>query len=214
MGEGTQQLKRDIEETRGHLGATLDTIGDRVSPHQIVARRKRRFKEKVGSLRDSVMGTATSVEQTVQTGAHAVADQASATAGAVADEVRHAPEQVLRGTQGSPLAAGLVAFGLGMIVASLIPASDPERRAAAAVTDRLEPLKDQARELGAEMKDTVQDAASQAADEVASTARESVDEVKGAAQSAAADFKDEARSAVHDIEDEATDPGGNGAGTR
>jgi hypothetical protein len=34
-------------------------------------------------------------------------------------------------TQGNPLAAGLIAFGVGWLAASLIPASRPEQQAAA-----------------------------------------------------------------------------------
>jgi gas vesicle protein len=211
MDESTRELRRDIEDTRDHLGATLDTIGDRVSPGRMVERRKQRLKDRVGSVRDAVMGTAGSVQDTVQSGAHTVADQASSAAGAVVQEATKAPGQVRHATEGNPIAAGLVAFGFGMIVASLFPASDPERRAAAAVTERLEPVKEQARELGAEMKQTVQEAAHDAADEVASTARDAAHEVEDEAQSAAEKVKGEARAAAYDVKDDA-ERGGNGHG--
>jgi gas vesicle protein len=208
MGQSTRELRRDIEDTRDHLGATLDELGDRVSPRKVVHRRTQRVKDKIGSIRDSVMGTVSSAEDSVQSGAHAVAEQASSAAGAVVQEARQAPEQVLHTTQGNPLAAGLVAFGVGMVVASLIPPSEPERRAATAVTERLEPLKDQALELGSEMKDAVQGAAREAVDEVKTTARDAAGEVGDAAQSAASDIKDEARTAAHEVKDDVTDPNG------
>ena len=154
------------------------------------------------------MGTVSSAEETVQSGAHSVAEQASSAAGAVVQEARQAPEQVLQTTQGNPLAAGLVAFGLGMVVASLIPPSDPERRAATAVTERLEPLKDQALELGSEMKEAVQGAARDAVDDVKATARDAAGEIGDAAQTAASDIKDEARSAAHEVKDDVTDANG------
>jgi gas vesicle protein len=209
VGESTRELKRDIEGTREHLGTTLDTIGDRVSPGRIVARRTSKLKERVTSMRDAVMGTAGSVQESVQSGAHTVADQASSAAGAVVDEARQAPQQVRNATQGNPLAAGLVAFGLGMIVASVFPATEPERRAASAVTDHLEPVKDRALELGAEVKDTVQSATRDAAQEVASTTREAAQDVKGEVQRAAHETTDEARDAAHAVKDEAT-RGGDG----
>jgi gas vesicle protein len=211
MGESTRELRRDIEDTREHLGATLDTIGERVSPGRIVARRTQRLKDRVTSVKDAVMGTAESVQESVGSGAHTVADQASSAAGAVVEEARQAPAQVRHATQGNPLAAGMVAFGLGMVVASLFPASEPERRAASAVTDRLEPLKDQALELGSEMKDTVQTAAQEAAREVKSTARDAAHEVQDQARTAASDVKDEAKAAAYEVKDD-VERGGNGHG--
>jgi gas vesicle protein len=212
MGEGTRELRREIEDTRDHLGATLDTIGDRVSPGRIVARRTQRWKDRMSSVREAVMGTAESVQDTVQSGAHGVADQASSAAGAVAHEAREAPKQIRHATQGNPIAAGFVAFGIGMIVASLFAASEPEQRAASAITDHLEPLKEQARELGTEMKETVQTATRDAAHEVASTARDAAHEVSEEAQSAATDVKEEARAATYEVKDE-LEHGGNGHGT-
>lgn len=212
MGQDTRELRREIEGTREQLGATLDTIGDRVSPGRIVARRTQRVKDRLGSVRSSVMGSAGSVGSGVQSGAHTIADQASSAAGAIADQAQQAPEQVLRQTQGNPLAAGLVAFGVGMVVASVIPVSEPEKQAGAAVKERLEPLKDSALEIGHEVKDAVQEAAGDAAEQVKSTAREAATEVKDQAQTAASEVKDEAKAAATEVKDGASEGSGlNGA---
>ena len=208
MGQSTRELRRDIEDTRDHLGATLDTIGDRVSPRKVVHRRTQRVKERIGSLRDSVMGTVSSAEESVQSGAHAVAEQASSAAGAVVQEARQAPEQVLQTTQGNPLAAGLVAFGLGMVVASLIPPSetgtsgrDGGDRAARATQGpgARAGLGDEGSRAGS-CRDAV--------DDVKATARDAAGEIGDAAQTAASDIKDEARSAAHEVKDDVTDPNG------
>ena len=36
MGQSTTDLRRDIEQTRDHMGSTIDAIADRTSPSQIV----------------------------------------------------------------------------------------------------------------------------------------------------------------------------------
>ena len=208
MGESTQELRRDIEGTREHLGSTLDTLGERVRPSRIVARRTDRVKAGFRSMKSSVMGTAGSVQSGISDGAHTVADQASSAAGAVVDEARQAPDQVMRQTRGTPLTAGVVAFGLGVVVAALLPATEPEQRAGTAVKDKLDDLKDEAKELGQELKETVQETAGEAASEVKDTARGAADEVKHEARSAATEVQDEAKSAAYEVKDEAT--GSNG----
>ena len=40
MGQSADELRHDIEATRGQLGETLDAIGDRVSPGRMIERRK------------------------------------------------------------------------------------------------------------------------------------------------------------------------------
>ena len=119
MGESAEELRRDIEETRGGLTETLDAIGDRVSPGRVIERRKNRMVQSVQSLRDRVMGSA----------ADARDGMADSTSTAV-DTVKGAPDVVRQQTQGSPVAAGAIAFGVGFLVAALLPPSEPEQRAA------------------------------------------------------------------------------------
>jgi uncharacterized protein YjbJ (UPF0337 family) len=192
MGKSTQELRGDIEHTREDLGETLDAIGERVSPGRIVQRRKARVRHAFSSARESVMGSA----ESAQGGARQVTQQAGDAASTVADKARQAPEQVVRQTQGNPLAMGLVAFGVGLVVASVIPASKPEQQAAGAIQDTLEPLKERAVEAAREVKDEVQGAAQAAASEVRDRAQSSAEHVKDEAQSAASDTKDRAAQAA------------------
>jgi uncharacterized protein YjbJ (UPF0337 family) len=199
MGKSTQELRGDIEHTREDLGETLDAIGERVSPGRIVQRRKARVRHAFSSARESVMGSA----ESAQGGARQVTQQAGDAASTVADKARQAPEQVVRQTQGNPLAMGLVAFGVGLVVASVIPASKPEQQAAGAIQDTLEPLKERAVEAAREVKDEVQGAAQAAAGEVKDTAAQAASEVRDRAQSSAEHVKDEAQSAASDTKDRA-----------
>jgi hypothetical protein len=58
--------------------------------------------------------------------------------------LRQAPRRAKRKTQGNPLAAGVIAFGLGMLVSSLIPSSEKEREAVSQLQENLEPVKEKA----------------------------------------------------------------------
>jgi uncharacterized protein YjbJ (UPF0337 family) len=196
MGKSTEELKRDIEHTRQDLGGTLDAIGDRVSPKQIVRRRTERARRALTSVRESVMGSADSARD----GTQKIAGQAGEVAGnvtqSVADTARNAPEAVVRQTRGNPLAAGLVAFGVGLVVASLIPPSKPEQQAAGAIQDTLEPLKDRALEAAHEVTDEVKSASADAAQGVKDTAVQATGELRDQAKSSAAQVKDDAAAAT------------------
>ena len=58
MGQSAEELRQEIEASRGHLTTTVDAIGDRVSPGQVVERRENRVKGGVQSVREREMGTA------------------------------------------------------------------------------------------------------------------------------------------------------------
>ena len=55
MGETTEELRQQIEQTRNGLGDTLDAIGDRVSPGRMVERSKNRM---TGGVRSAIGGPA------------------------------------------------------------------------------------------------------------------------------------------------------------
>ena len=192
MGESADELRRDIEATRGGLTDTLDAIGDRVSPGRVIERRKNRMVHGVQSIRDRVMGTAADAR-----------DGVAGSAGSAVDTVKETPELVRQQTQGSPLAAGAIAFGVGFLVAAILPASAPEQRAAEGLLDSVEPLKDELASAGREVVGGVRDVAEEAVHEVKTTAtdgtqavadtvRDSVDTTKTTTQDAISTVKGEA----------------------
>jgi uncharacterized protein YjbJ (UPF0337 family) len=199
VGKSAQELRHDIERTREDLGETLDAIGDRVSPGRIVQRRTERVRNALTSVKTSVMGAGESAQSGAQGAVHSAQEQAASAVGTVADTARQAPQQVLRQTQGNPLAAGLVAFGVGLVVASLIPPTKPEQQAAAAVQDTIEPLKERAVEAAGQVKDEVTDAARTAAGQVKETAGQAADEVRHQAQESAEQVKGDAQAAAEDV---------------
>ena len=109
----------------------------------------------------------------------------------VAEHVGDAKDKVVAKAEGNPLAVGLIAFGVGLLAASLIPASAKEKKVAAEVKDQAQPLIDEvadvAKDIGANLKEPAQ----QAAAAVKDAAADSVETVKEDAQYAAADVKDQ-----------------------
>jgi hypothetical protein len=203
VAEVTQELRQDIERIREDLDTTLDALGERVSPRRIAQRRKAAVRGRVTRVRTAVMGSAQEsgaavagqtrhVAGSVQEGAQQVANRA-------AEQVREAPEMIQQKTQGNPLAAGLVAFGAGMLLATLFPPTEAEQRAASAVQERVEPLKEQALEAGREVKEHLQESARESAQQVKDTATEAAEEVKGQAQSSAQGVTEQAKTSAEGV---------------
>jgi hypothetical protein len=78
---------------------------------------------------------ASSMGGTVSSTASAAKDKAASTASSAADAASSAPEIARRRTEGNPLAAGLIAFGAGWLISSLLPATAPEQQVATQVKD-------------------------------------------------------------------------------
>lgn len=185
MGQRTEELSRDIAGTRQDLASDLDALQDRVSPQAIVERRKAATRERVRSARYKVMGTAHSAREsatgTASGAADSVRDQAHGAASAVEDRV-----------EGSPLAAGLVAFGAGMVLASLLPATEKESRAARQVVDT-------AREQGQPVVEEARSVAQQVGQDLQESATDHAQELKESAQESTSRVQDEGSSAVEEV---------------
>jgi gas vesicle protein len=193
MGQSTEELTSQIEDTRGRMASDLDALQDKVSPSAIVQRRKEATRNRISSMRDKVMGTAHSAGGTVSDKVPSPSGVASSVQGGVQSGVSSAQDRV----QGSPLAAGVVAFGAGMVIASLLPASKVEAEAAHRVVetakDKGQPLLDEAKEAGQQLGQDLKERATDAAQQVKDTAADSAQQVKGEAQSSAQTVKSEAK---------------------
>src|SRR5215207_9753327 len=113
MGQSAEELRREIERTRGELSEDLDAIGDRVSPGRMIERRKNRVTGVWNTGRERIMGRAGDVRSNASDRAHGVTDRASDAASGAVDTLRDVPDMVMERVEGSPLAAGAVAFGVG-----------------------------------------------------------------------------------------------------
>ncbi|MFG2022344.1 DUF3618 domain-containing protein [Streptomyces sp. NPDC048825] len=228
MGTAPDQIRSEIDTTRERLSDNVNRLANRARPGQMVRRRTRRVRGAVSGLRDRVMGTVAesagtardrtvlateSVKEstgeaadTVRQTAGQAAGQVGEVAGQAREAVSRAPEQAVRQTQGNPLAAGLIAFGAGLLTASLLPTSQAEEQAASRITEQagetLEPVKQAAVESAQQLKQDATEAAQQAAQEVKDTAAEAAKTTKEEARDKAGQVSEEARESGQQVADE------------
>ncbi|HEX7095772.1 MAG TPA: DUF3618 domain-containing protein [Acidimicrobiales bacterium] len=193
MGQTAEELRDQLATQREDLGRDLEAIGDRVSPGRMVERRQAAMRRRFTDMRNALMGAA-------DTATHVTTDSASSGASRVSDALTDAARGARTTAQGNPLAMGLVAFGAGLVAATLFPASSTERRLAGQAQPTLEHAAEQvgpkAKEMVGEMRDELQPAAKGAVSEVGETAKQAADTVKeDAAQAAKGTATETARSA-------------------
>ncbi|UOX93065.1 DUF3618 domain-containing protein [Amycolatopsis sp. FBCC-B4732] len=171
-----------------------------MSPGRIVERGVGRLRTAVGSAKDRGMGTANDHASTAGDKAGSVAASAQDKVSTAADAVSEVPRQIRRGTQGTPLAAGLIAFGAGWLVSSLLPASEPERKLAGQATDLArEQLAPVAKHAAEEVKENLREPVQRAAESVRSEAADSASTVKEEARSATGDVTDRAQEGRRNV---------------
>ena len=225
------EIRADIERTRAALSDDVDDLAESVKPKNVAGRQVGKVKEAASNLKDRVMGpddddysgsTVGTVTDKASSAKEAVADRAYAAKDAVADKassakdtvsgkaseareaVRQAPRRMKRRAQGNPLAAGMIAFGLGMLVSSLIPSTEKEREAVSQLQDNLEPVKEKATEVARDIGEGLRPAAQDAAESVKTTAQEGAENVKQEGQSAAADVKDQAQASKETVQQQSS----------
>jgi gas vesicle protein len=192
MGQNAEELTTtpaDIEATRSNLTRDIDELTDKVRPSRVLDRRKEAAKGRLGSIRDKVMGPARNAGGSL-----------SGTAPRATESISDTATGALNGlesrAQGNPLAAGVVAFGAGMLISALIPASEKEAQAAQKLTqvakEQGQPLIDEAKSVGQDMAADLKESAADSAQQVQATAQGSVETVKEEGQSSAQTVKDEA----------------------
>lgn len=213
MGKSAEELRAEAARQRAQLGDTADAIGDRVSPGRIVERRTNRMKGGLGRARETLMGRA----DHVRGGAHELAGTASGTASSTAASASELPhtmaESATHQAQGNPLAAGLVAFGAGLLAAAAFPGTKTEARAAGALKEAAHPLAEQAKQVGQEAAQHLQEpaqeavahvkeAATEGAGAVQETAQAKAQETTQAGQQAAGEVKGTAQGAKDHVQSE------------
>jgi len=202
VGEESDQLRRQIEQTRRELGTDVDALGEKVSPRRVMERRVDRTRNAIGGMKEKIMGSTSDVSSSaggaVSSAASSMQDTVSGAASSVGDTAADTAHRARRQAQGNPLAAGLVAFGVGWLVSSLLPPTERERQLAHQVKDQAQPavqaVGQQAGQALSEVRDNLQQ-----------PVQEAVESVKQTAADAAGTVKDEARSAAGDVQNQAQD---------
>ena len=109
MSKDSNELRADIAQTRDELRNDVDAIVDKVSPSHIAHRQTARIKDSVSRVKETVMGRSEDVSERTQQAAHDASDA-----------VHEAPQKVAEQTRGNPLAAGLIAFGAGLLACAVL----------------------------------------------------------------------------------------------
>lgn len=194
-----EEIRAEIERTRASISENVDAIGETVSPANVVARQKEKAKDAVTSLKDKVMGSGDGPSDQGPSRLSLAGEQISDATSAVGASVQQAPQAVRQRAQGNPLAAGLIAFGVGWLAASLLPSSQRERDLAEQAKAKAEPLVDEVKKSATDIVEELKPAARAAADDVKATAADGVQAVKAEGQSVAGGVKDDVATAKQNL---------------
>ena len=216
MSNNPDEIRRDIERTRRELSNDVDLLTEKVSPTKVMERRVERARGAVSSVKEKVMGSATNTTSSAGAGLDTAQDKISSAASTVADTASSAPQMARQKTQGNPLAAGVIAFGAGWLLSSLLPASEKEKQVATAVKDKASEHSDTLTaplsEAAQQAKENLREPAQRAAESIKSTATDAAATVKGEAQSATEDVAGQAKQSKDAVAQQAggsNGPGGN-----
>jgi hypothetical protein len=162
MGEASDHIREDIEQTRGRMGETAEAIGYKSDV-------KSRVKDNISDKKDAVVSRVT---------------------GAMPDgqQVKRGASKVGVSKQ-NPLGLGIAAAAVGFVVGTLLPSTSMEderlgemsdqvgEKAREAGQEALERGKDVAREAVDSAKETVSERTGSQAEEMASSLRDKAQEV-------------------------------------
>lgn len=184
MSNNPDEIRAHIEVTRTELGTNVDALADKVAPSKIAHRQVGKVRDAIGGVRNRVMGSTDDLS-----------DRGAAASDTVADAAHTAKEKV----EGNPLAVGLIAFGIGWLTASLIPASEKEKEVASNVKDAAQPLIQEATDAAKDMAENLKQPAQDAAQAVKDSATDAAGDIRNEASSAANDVKEHAQGAADDV---------------
>jgi hypothetical protein len=151
MGETSDHIREDIEQTRGRMGETVEAIGYKTDV-------KSRVKENIAEKKDAVVSRVT---------------------GAMPDgeQLKSGARKVGVSKQ-NPLGLGLAAVAAGFVVGTLLPSTNVEDERLGEMSDQ---VGEKAREAGQEAlergKDVAREAADGSAEQLASSLRDKAQEV-------------------------------------
>ncbi|RKR87380.1 uncharacterized protein DUF3618 [Micromonospora pisi] len=208
------QIRASIEETQDDLGRNLDALSDKMNPRRAVRVRADRARGTWQKLKENIMGSASHARDASMHARDAsmhgmdvgqarlsnaqdrMSAATSAATSAAGDRMRGMGHEAQQQAQGHPLAVGLVAFGLGVLASSLLPASQREQRLAGQ-------LRDQASAHSDQLKQQATGVARQAQENLRGPASEAVGAVRSKATGNAGALRDQARSAGEDLRGQA-----------
>lgn len=209
------RIRREIERTQAGLSRDVDALTEKVTPSRIVERRVDRARGVANRWKENVMGggdTTTYRAPThrvpasgdgVRDTGHQASESMQHAAESVSGAAHEAPAAARRRTEGNPFAAGVIAFGVGMLVSSLVPASSREQQLTERARDRAgelgRPVAEAASQAAGEMRENLQEPAQQAAEAVRTTAADAGRTVADEGRGATSEVQGRARGAADSV---------------
>ncbi|MFS0854651.1 DUF3618 domain-containing protein [Microbacterium sp. 179-I 3D4 NHS] len=197
MTDSPEALRAEIERTRNELGRDTDALVDKVTPSKIVDRQKGKLKNALGSVRDRVMGVADDAGSAIGGAGSSIGGAGSH----AAEGVGNAAHRVAAKAEGNPLAVGLIAFGAGLLAASLMPASEKEKDLAAGVKEQAQPLVEEAKSVAQDIGSNLQEPVKEAVQNVKDTASDAAAHVTSDVKEATGQVTDRAQEARDNVAD-------------
>lgn len=201
MTNKTEQIKADIEATRTELSQDVDALAETVRPANVARRQKNRAKSAVFGAKDKARSAVFGAKDTVMGSASQVQSASGDALQSTGEAISSAPQVVRQRTEGNPLAAGLVALGLGWLAGSLLPATRVERQAADALKEKAAPLANEVSDMTKETVQNLQEPAEEAAAQVKSRGADAILAVKEEGGSTAADMTNTAKESAQNIKE-------------
>jgi hypothetical protein len=194
------EIRAEIEQTRARLSDDVDRLGESAAPKNVARRQVDRAKDAAGSIKDSiadaVMGRPDDGPGAVSRTGDAIAERASSAKNTLTD----VPAATRSKTRGNPLAAGLIAFGAGLLIAGLVPSSQKEQEAVGRLQEKAEPLKEQASQAVSELAAGMKEPAQQAVESVKDTASQGAENVKAEGSDAADDVRQQVQESKQNVQ--------------
>ena len=211
MTNNPEQIKADIEATRAELSRDVDALAETVRPANVARRQKNKARSAVFGAKDkaraAVFGAkdkassaAFSAKDTVMGSASQVQSASGDALQSTGEAISSAPPMARQAAQGNPLAAGLIALGVGWLAGSLLPATRAERQAAGALKEKATPLVQEVSDLTKETAESLQGPAKEAVAQVKSKGADAVQTVKEEGSATAADVADTAREGAQNVQ--------------
>ena len=201
MTDNPEDIRRDIERTRAELSDNVNALGDSAKPSNIVREQVDNVKDKAHGLKERIFGSDYDPYDHGAVGD--VGDRASGVVSDARDAVADAPRQLKSQTRGNPIAAGLIAAGVGALIGGLLPATRFEKDAATQVKDAAEPAIEQVKEMAQEAGEHLKPMAQEAAENVKNVAQAAGQNVSAEAAAAKDEVAYQAKSSADTVRSDA-----------
>jgi gas vesicle protein len=186
MGQDPAVIRKELEQTREHMGDTVDALGYKAD---VPARAKESVAEKVDALKARIGGVGSQVSDATP----------------VTGEVKQGARQAVGVVQENPLGLAVGAAAVGFLAGILIPSTKIEDERIGPMADQ---VKQQAKQTGQEALEHGKQIAQETAETAGQKAQEAVAEVKDkaqdSAQSHAQDLTQSAKESTEQVRSDVT----------